>query len=192
MFKRTIKNDKNFKSKDIETLPINSNKLHPIILHNIETTGFINPICLTKMHISNDKLKIFNNYACNGENKYKDYIQLPPIGFTSSDLLQIYNINDIDSLNNWIDSNYMVYNENTFKRVLNCWIINNIETLKIHNNFLENICKKILKIKYPNDFNIDKEIKYYIDYWIDKYDINNRDLDLLKDLSDYLYKKIKN
>ena len=37
---------------------------------------------------------------------------------------------------------------------------------------------------------LDKEIKFYIDYWINKYDPNNKDSDLLYDLKLYIYKKI--
>ena len=193
MFKRIIKDDKIFKSKDIETIKPDTIKIHPISLNIVDTRGFINPICLTKMNISDNKLSTYSNYICKGENKYKEYIQLPPIGFGTSELLQIYNINNIDNLKYWIESNIEEYNIFTLKRVLNCWINNNIDVLKIHNNFLEDICKLLLE-KYMDLYNIknidiDKEVKYYIDYWIEKYDINSFEIDLLDNLKDYLIKK---
>ena len=193
MFTRLIKDE--IISKDIENVPINTVRLHPISLNTIKTHGFINPICLTKMKISDNKLNIYSNYVCKGENKYKEYIQLPPIGFEPSDLLQIYSINNIDNLKYWIESNIEEYNIFTLKRVLNCWINNNIDVLKIHNNFLENICKLLLE-KYMNlesmkNIDFDKEVKYYIDYWIEKYNINSFEIDLLDDLKDYLIKKNK-
>ena len=193
MFTRLIKDEKI--SKDIVNVPINTTILHPISLNTIKTHGFINPICLTKMKISDDKLNTYSNYVCKGENKYKEYVQLPPIGFGISDLLQIYNINNIDNLKYWIESNIEEYNVFTLKRVLNCWIIENIDVLKIHNNFLEDICKQLLD-KYMDmnlmkNIDVDKEVKYYIDYWIGKYDIKNEDADLLDDLKNYLFKKIK-
>jgi hypothetical protein len=191
MFTRLIKDE--IISKDIETVPINTIRLHPISLNTIKTHGLINPICLTKMKISDDKLNTYSNYVCKGENKYKEYVQLPPIGFESSDLLQIYSINNIDNLQYWIESNIEEYNIFTLRRVLNCWINNNIDVLKIHNNFLENICKLLLE-KYMDldsikKIDLDKEVKYYIDYWIEKYDKNSFVIDLLDDLKDYLIKK---
>jgi len=196
MFKRIIKDENKFTSKNISSVPENTTTLHPITGNIIDTRGYINPICLTKLHISNNKLKIYDNYVCNGENKYKEYIQLPPFGLSSSDLLQIYNINNIDNLNYWIETNIEEYNIFTLNRVLNCWIINNIDILKIHNNFLESICKLLLeKGKYIEDKiiehdNFNKEVKYFIDYWIDNYNTDDKNLDLLNDLKNYLYKKL--
>lgn len=203
-FKRTIKDDKAikdlkpFKSKDISTLQINEKIFHPITLTKMDTHGFINPLCLTKLHISDNKLNYFSNYVCKNDDKYKEYIQIPPIGFSPADLLQFYSINSIDNLNYWIESNIEEYLITTLKRVLNCWIIVNIETIKLYNNFLEKICKQLLN-KYINyefkkeiekkNIDMDKEIKYYIDYWINNYDINNIDSDLLEDLKKYIYKK---
>jgi len=199
MFKRTIKDNKSFKSKEISTVLINDEKFHPVTLNKINTKGFINPICLTKLHISDNKLNTFSNYICKNEDKYKEYIQIPPIGFTSLDLLQIYEINTIDNLKYWIETNIEEYTIDTLKRVLNCWIISNINIIKLYNNFLEDICKQLLNkyIDYQANIDIekknislDKEIKYYIDYWINKYDLNKNDYDLLDDLKKYIYKKI--
>ena len=193
MFKRIIKDDKLFKSRDIETLENGNIKLHPITTHLIDARNFKNPICLTKMYISNNKLNTYNNYVCNGENKYKDYITLPPIYLDSHDLLQIYDINDIDSLNIWIEINIDSYNKSTINRVLNCWIENNIDIIKINNNLIEKIYINIINNNiHPNihkKIDIEHEVKNYIKYWIEKYNKNN-DNDLFNDIMKYINLKI--
>lgn len=193
MFKRIIKDNKSFKSKDIDTLPTGYLRLHPVTTNIIDTRNFMNPICLTKMYISNNKLNTYNNYVCNGENKYKDYIKLPPIYLDSHDLLQIYSINDIDSLNAWIETNYYTYNILTINRVLNCWIQNNIDIIKINNNLLYKIYFDLIN-KYinPNNFkkiDLDKEIRDYINYWIEKYNKDDKK-DLFNDILNYINLKI--
>lgn len=189
MFKRIIKDNKSFRSKDIETLDIGNRKIHPITTNLVDTRNFNNPICLTKMYIKNDKLNIYNNYICNGENKYKDYITLPPIYFDSNDLLQIYNIIDIESLNIWVKSNIDLYNIVTISRVLNCWIENNIDIIKINNNLINNIYINIISMyinpKIQEKISDEKEVKDYIKYWIDKYDKNDNN-NLYNDLIKYI------
>jgi len=178
MFKRIIKDDKNFKSKDIGkdivSVPINKKIIHPITLDNINTNGFLNPICLTKMYISNNKLNNYSNYICNGENKYKENIQLPPIAFDSSDLLEIYNINNIDNLEEWVDYNKEKYNFHTYSRVMSCWIIVNAPSLKIYKERLINIYNKIFNIySIKNDNDFDKNINTFVNNWIDEYKIDD-------------------
>jgi len=195
MFKRTIKNE--LTSKAIINVPPNTVITHPITLTTINSNDFTNPICLTKMHISNNKLNTMGNYVCNNENNYQEYIQLPPYELNTSDLLQIYDINNIDGLIYWIKSNIKEYNVFTLKRVLNCWITNNISILKIHNNILNNICKLLLddgnyiERIFVEHINFDDEIKDFINYWIEKYDIKNKDLDLIDDVKKFLYNKLE-
>lgn len=184
MFKRIIKDDKFFRSKDIATVPINKKIQHPVSLKIIDTNGFLNPICLTKMYISNNKLNDYGNYICNGENKYKENIQLPPIAFNSSDLLEIYNINTIDSLKEWIDNiiqsyEFLSYNIYTIIRIISCWITENSDTLSNYKKPLQYICYEILK-----QYSLDKEVKQEnindtINKWIDNYK-NGDDIDLLQ------------
>jgi hypothetical protein len=186
MFKRTIKDDNFFKSKDIVTVPINKEIIHPISLDIINTDNFLNPICLTKMYISNNKLNNYSNYLCNGENKYKEIIQLPPIAFDSSDLLQIYGINNIDSLKEWVENiDTLKYNHITISRVISCWINTNVDTLKTYNKYLDKICKIIME-KYiltniRNSDDYDKNVTIFINNWIDNYDIK-KNKNLLNDL----------
>ena len=192
MFKRIIEDKKNYKSKDIATVPINKTIIHPITLNKINTKEFKNPICLTKMHISNNKLNTFSNYICNGENKYKQYIQLPPISLNSSDLLEIYEINNIDELNDWIKKNIYEYTYLTLARVLSCWIINNSDSLKLYKKKLEDIylfyiSKNIIDLKKSND---EEKIIKFINDWIDNYTAD-KDSNIVNELLIYIKKNIK-
>jgi len=126
-----------------------------------------------------------------------------PFGILSSDILQIYKINSIDDLLDYIDTNVKIENILTINRILNCWIYNNYNILKQHNDILEQIYKKIIYayIKYFNidieliiekkNININKEIKEYIDYWINKNNIKIFSLNLLTDFINYFIKKYK-
>jgi len=126
-----------------------------------------------------------------------------PFGILSSDILQIYKINSIDDLLDYIDTNVKIENILTINRILNCWIYNNYNILKQYNDILEKIYKKIIYayIKYFNidieliiekkNININKEIKEYIDYWINKNNIKIFSLNLLTDFINYFIKKYK-
>ena len=125
---------------------------------------------------------------------------IPPIGISTSDILQIYEINSIDSLYSWITNNIDTFTIYTINRVLNSWIKNNYDTLKIYNNFLEKIYNKLL-LKYLNikickqikdeKIDINSDIKYYIDYWIEKNNTLAFDFNLLEDMLIYIQKKYK-
>jgi hypothetical protein len=191
MFKRIIKDEKSFKSKDIVTVPINKNIIHPITLNKINTEEFKNPICLTKMYISNNKLNTFSNYICNGENKYKQYIQLPPVSLNASNLLEIYDINSIDELNEWIKNNMFGYTQITIIRVISSWIINNSDTLKLYKKKLGQICLFLISNKYEIKESKDEEkILRFIDDWIDNYTID-KDSNIIDDLLIYIKNNIK-
>ena len=192
MFKRIIKDEKSYTSKDIVTVPINKTIIHPITLNKINTKEFKNPICLTKMHISNNKLNTFSNYICNGENKYKQFIQLPPISLNSSDLLEMYNINNIDELNDWINKNIYEYTYLTLARVLSCWIINNSDSLKLYKKklgeiYLFYISKNIYDLKKSSD---EEKIIKFINDWIDNYTAD-KDSNIVNELLIYIKKNIK-
>ena len=203
MNKRYIKTQ-SFTSIDTEitTLESKSQLLHPISLRFIDNTTSLNPICLTKLEFKNNKyVSIFNDYKCKSTtDNYKKYMYIPPIGISTSDILQIYEINSIDSLYSWITNNIDTFTMYTINRVLNSWIKNNYDTLKIYNNFLEKIYNKLL-LKYLNikickqikdeKIDINSDIKYYIDYWIEKNNTLAFDFNLLEDMLIYIQKKYK-
>lgn len=197
MNKRIIRNEyESFKSKEIITLPPKTTILHPINLEVIQNTDSINSICLTKFQIDkNNNLNIFNTYKCKDNlNNLKKYLYVPVIGLESIDLLKIYSIYSIDSLYEWINNNLDKLSLETINRIINCWIRVNFDTLKNYNNYLEKIYWKIFEFNFKkkvseNETNIKKEIKNFIDYWINKHSVDEFNFNLLKDLNQYLFKK---
>jgi len=196
MNKRIIRDDSEyFKSKDIYNLPPKTESLHPLNLKMIYNDS-INPICLTKFQIDKNKnVNILSTYKCkNNVNNYKKNLFIPVIGLDSSDFLKIYSVETIDSLYDFVNQNLNKLTLITINRVINCWIRVNFETLKNYNNYLEKINWKIIEFNYhsyieANESNIKKEIKSFIDYWINKHSLDEFNLNLLKDLIQYLYKK---
>ena len=147
-------------------------------------------------------IKNYNYKVSNNENTLHA-IPFQPLGILSSDILQMYQINSIDNLLEYIDTNITSENILTINRIINCWIYSNYNVLKQHNNVLEKIYKKIIYeyIKYFNidmereierkNININKEIKDYIDSWINKKNTTIFSLNLLSDFINYFIKKYK-
>ena len=145
-------------------------------------------------------IKNYNYKVSNNENTLHT-IPFQPLGILSSDILQMYQINSIDNLLEYIDTNIKSENILTINRIVNCWIYSNYNVLKQHNNVLEKIYKKIIYeyIKYFNidmereierkNININKEIKDYIDSWINKKNTTVFSLNLLSDFINYFIKK---
>jgi hypothetical protein len=150
-----------------------------------------NPLCLSKYYLDKNKITSYN-INCQPDNK--KYIYTPPIGILSEDLLKIYQIESIDSLNDWIDDN-IGSNILTINRIINAWIKVNYNTLKHNNNVLETIYIKLfhkyILVTDTNIINIQKETKDYIDYWINKHNKNEFDLNLFDDYKKYIIKKLK-
>jgi len=114
----------------------------------------------------------------------------PSINFNYNYVLKMYNISNIDSLNIWTENNINNKTEDTINRIINCWINENINDLKLFYNALFDIIKLVL-LKFTNTKEniINKELLNYIDYWINKYDENNFNLNLITDFKNYLNKK---
>lgn len=195
--KRIIKNEQSqnlITGKEIVNVQPDNQTLHPVSSQWINTKNLVNPICLTKFQIQNNETRILNNYQCKSNvNNYKSFLFVPPVGLTSDDVLQIYDVNSIDKLYSWLnDSNEMV-NYLTKVRVVNCWIRVNFDTLKNYNNFLGKIIGKLFKY-YFGDIeveNIEKEIKDYIDYWMNKHTSSEYSLNIIDDFMNYVVKKYK-
>ena len=114
----------------------------------------------------------------------------PSINITSKDIIEIYDVNNIDSLKVWIDEN-ITKDFETINRVLNSWIIYNLSNLKYFNNALIDLIDKILKVHFKDIKKniIDKELPKFVDYWVKKDDVENFDLNLIIDFKNYLNKK---
>lgn len=184
-------------NKEIGNLLPNTKVIHPLTLNVIKSGN--NQECITKFDLQ-QKNPLIKPYKCqNKENNFNKYLYIPPVGFTSSDILAIYNIESIESLYSWIDENIESLYYLTINRVLNCWIKINFETLQNYNNFLEKIYNKLIiklldnKILKKLEDNLQKETKNFIDYWMKKMTLEtiNMKFDLLSDYIDYLNKKYK-
>jgi hypothetical protein len=198
--KKIINSNTNLNSKEIITVKANTQLLHPLTCNLINTTIDKHDICLTKYDYNNDNFNFVKNYHTCKNNKYTEYLYIPPVGISSDVILKLYDINTIDSLYNWINDNINTTNIFTINRILNCWIINNITILKEHNAFLQNIYNKVI-FKYANKsiiskinnniINLSNETPKFIDYWINKINADFK-FNLLNDYNIYLQKKYKN
>ena len=133
IYKRTIKRDftdaLQFTSQEISNIPANTQTIQPILVRLTEKIP--NPTCLTKTNLNNNNVQFYNNYKCTTNNDdYKKYLYVPPIGISSDNILKIYDIDSIDSLNllvsNMIEEGKNIY---TINRILNCWIRNNFNLI---------------------------------------------------------------
>jgi hypothetical protein len=201
--KRIIKNEvqdyKIFNSKNMEIsqIPGNTQKMHPITLNWLDNTKSTNPICITKPSFDKEGITLYKDYKCiNQNNKYNNYLFTPPIGISSENLIKIYNVESIENLQSFIEDNITEMNILTLNRIINSWIRVNFDSIKIYNNFLEKIYKKILERYYSfknfeelnKKINLDKEIKDFIDYWFAKNNNIGFRFNLLFELQNYLEK----
>jgi hypothetical protein len=187
----------NYKNKEIFTIMPEEEYFHPISLEIMKPDK---PITLTKYYYDkkNDRMEIFkdNKIYKKDDKLYQKYLLTPTFGTTSQDLLDIYGIETIDNLKYWVNlnSNNDSYNNvYTINRVISCWIKMNLKILKTYNNFLEEICIKLLnkyyRNKLPETMDLKKEVKDFIDYWTNKINETDFKINLLNDLIVYINKK---
>jgi len=146
----------NINNNDIYNVDKNINKIiHPITLEVISTNN--KPLCLTKFNYINNKIESYNYYKCSSNiNNYNNNLFMPYISISYTDLLKMYDIDNIESLYNWININ-MNKNYDTILRIINSWILINKDNLKLYINYLSKIIYLSYYIKYIS--NID-DIKY--------------------------------
>jgi hypothetical protein len=189
IYKRTIKREFTdalpFTSQEISNIPANTRTIEPILVRI--TKKIPNPTCLTKANLNDNNIQFYNNYKCTtNANDYKKYLYVPPIGISSDNILKIYDIDSIDSLNllvsNMIEEGKNIY---TINRILNCWIRNNFNLIN-NNKFLEKIYYKLLTIeldsKIVDKIDLEKEIKKFINNWVSKKKSDDFELNLFEDL----------
>ena len=172
--------------KDIINVDSNSSSLHPI-LNNLMFNDTNEPLCLTKLNLKNNNSVLSSKYKCKNNDSYNNYLYIPPISISSDDILSSYNIDTINELEQLIDEK--IHNIKTIERLINCWIIVNIDTLKKHNHILSKLINsftdvyKLIIIKE----NI-KKIDSFIEYWLSNFETNYSKL-FIQDLFDYLKKQ---
>ena len=125
--------------------------------------------------------RIINNYDnykkfINIHDNKEDNNYIPPIFISSNNILEIYNILNIEDLELFIKNNIDNIEFLTFQRVFNSWLIVNFKQLKKYINYLVYIFIFILnhfyqKIKGNNNelFNnkkLNSELKIIIKLWI--------------------------
>jgi len=160
---------------------------------------------------------IYNKVLVNQKKTELSYLYKVPTILTSSIVLELYNINSIDSLLEYIKEtikNHSIIfydsirseeykkgdNEDevpfdTIDKVFTAWIIENFSVLKNHNMILNDISYLLLKLTLPSKFIDDellkKEIKKYIIYWFQEKNIDDFDFNLINDMNYYFNKKFK-
>lgn len=187
---------KNYTGGEIITVPANNELMHPLSSQWIKTDKLVNPICLTKFQIENNETQIGNSYPCKQNiDNYKSYLFIPPIGLLSTDLLKIFDVESIDKLHSWIKNN-IEEKYVTACRLVNCWVRVNYDTLKDYNNILVKLINILFKYYFGDmkiDYNekFDKEIKDYIDYWLNKNKNTDIKLTIVEDFMNFYIKKYK-
>ena len=117
-------------------------------------------------------------------------MQVPEVSLRKDDLLEIYDITNIDSLKSWIENNNTVLLFDTVNRVLNIWIKENLKSLKNYNNVLIGIIRNILTYHFKTDLKqIDRELYKYIEYWLKKKSYDDFNFNLIMDFKKFLSKK---
>ena len=167
--------------------------LHPLSLIEIkknEKSCSINSI---------NFLDLFNNLALvkkcnNNDNITKEEIKknmlFPNININHDYIIKMYELSDIESLKNWVNNNVKNKPYQTVERVINSWILTNLDELKYFNNSLFDILKLfLLETSKIKENVIDKELAKFIDYWVNKINKDNFNLNLITDFKNFLSKK---
>ncbi len=138
-----------------------------------------------------------NKRIINEYNNYKKLINtnndsinkyVSPIPIKSNDILEIYNIINMDDLEKWVKTNLDDINFFTINRIINCWIRCNLNILKKHPKYVIYIIYIIFKY-YFKDIDLkkySKNIDSYIIKWLKKKKIKDYDLNLYYDLKEYM------
>ena len=151
--------------------------LHPITLELVRN-NMPKKICPTELYYKNGKIE---KSALADDIKLEDrdiqnFMALPYLSMSTDQILNMYKIDSIDSLIDWID---YTKDFNTINRILNVWIRKNFDDLKENNKILLNVYKLLAK-KYKKDTkNLNEE---NIKYWFK----NNKSDQFILDLAEYI------
>ena len=157
--------------------------LHPVTLKltKNESNYKICPSELNKNSKGEYKFDIVNDSTNFNKRSLQTFIALPYLDFNIDMMLDIYKINDIDSL--LIFVNKMIDEKKDFEtvnRIFNIWINKNFNDIVGNHNIIIKIVKKILKQYKEIEANdLDKRIKK----WFDTKDINDFSFNLINELN---------
>ncbi len=164
--------------------------------NGIETNEFfLHPITLTlTKNLNNKKICPTELYYKNGKAYYEKvadentlstmdiqrFMALPYLNLNLGQMLQIYKIMNVDDMVVW--TNTMLEENkpyNYIKRIINIWILSNIDELRKNHKIIYTLIIKILK-HYKLQITEDAEDK--IEKWIKKKDLNDFDFDIFYNL----------
>jgi len=145
---------------------------------------------------------IINHYDNTESNNY-----IAPISISLKDILNSYNIYQIEDLELYIKNNLSTTNFLTIKRLFHCWVIVNLKVLKKYINYLIYIFSFIFEYYLHNKIIVgdsktsflinDKSkssiiifLKKHLKLWIDKHKQNDFYFNIYDDIKLELKKKI--
>lgn len=149
--------------------------------------NYVNPITLkieTQKFISSDMIKTNNK------------MWVPPIGINSQNILEIYNIETVNDLENIITEMIVDGYIYILNIIIRAWIRKNFETLKKSHAILLKIFTQILLIDNnimdivkKKNLDLSKEIDKFIKKWLEEKNEKDFNLNLRKDFSNYIENK---
>ena len=159
--------------------------LEPNTLRIYENIGD-NSLCPSKFYIGeNNILKNTNNSCLKkiNNNDYKKFMLYPYTVLSSTELYKLYNIIDIENIEEKIiELIEDKYKFTTINRLLNSIIKSEFNNLKYKNNYLINIYIILFNSLF-SDLNFDKnDIEIFINKWFQNNDSNKFNLNLGEDL----------
>lgn len=177
--------------------------LHPITLQLRQNTS-TELGCPSEIGYHNEKKEFYDLIRSKNQNipnklEIKKFMALPYVGFSSGQILKLYNISSLIDLIEWIKKQNK--NEESFEYVnriikifIHYYIMDFKKTTKV---LIESKLISIVLENYKKKINlknekVNKYIEEYIIYWFSAKDVNDFDLDLISDLYKYLKKKLKN
>lgn len=143
---------------------------------------------------NNEFNHFFNTFDENCEqinnNQLVKYMVTPYVDINDLKLLTFYNIENIDDLKKWIDENLNKKSFDNVNRIINLFIKSNFDNIKIYNKVLIEIIKNIIFYYFKNKEEIiNKEIDSFFNYWIQKNDVKNFNINFILDFKKYLSDK---
>ena len=165
----------------------NESILHPNSLLKIKN-NFDKQIC--PINDFNNKFDYLIDCDNIDDNQLIRYIITPHLNIDDFIILTFYNISNIDDLKKWIDDNINKKSFDHVNRIINLFIKSNFNNIKIYNKVLIEIIKKIIfyyfKIKEEI---INKEIDSFFNYWFQKNNVKNFEINFILDFKKYLSNK---
>jgi hypothetical protein len=163
--------------------------LHPIKL-TIEQNDKIDT-CPTKNFYDDFTSSLLWNKKCITHEKLSaselsKYMAVPYLNLSITYLLKMYNIENIDDLNNWINENILENKPYKYiNRIINCWIKENLTDLIKNNNILSEIYLKIQKNYWKikiDDKDFLKKSQKFISKFFKNIDLSNFNFNLGENL----------